>query len=71
MRSIVWKDASCGCRLYGACSRSVVNVCISLEMSIVDLCLVRVMCGFVQWLLRLTLSSWSSDCRLLAWASVV
>ena len=35
------------CGLYGECSRSMVNIWMSLEMSIIDMCLVRVMCGLV------------------------
>ena len=47
------------CFLYGGvlwvlvvwgCSRSIVNVCMALKMSIVNLCCVKVMGGLIQWL---------------------
>ena len=71
MRSVVWTDACWVCELYGDCSRSVVNVWMMLEISIVDLCLVKMMCGFVQWLWRWTLSPWSSGWTILARVCVV
>ena len=43
-------EVCCGCWLYGACSRSIVNVCMALKMSIVNLCCVKVMGGLIQWL---------------------
>ena len=45
MENVVWKEVCFECGLYGACSRSVASVCMALEMSIVDMCLVRIMCG--------------------------
>ena len=44
-RSVVLKEACWGCGLYSAYSMSVVNVWMALVMSIVDLYLVRLMCG--------------------------
>ena len=48
VRSVVWKEACWGCGLYSAYSMSVVNVWMTLVMSIVDLCLLRLMCGLAQ-----------------------
>ena len=48
IRSVVWKEGCCGYGLYGAYSRSMINVWMALEMSIVDLCLLRVMCGLMK-----------------------
>ena len=47
-RSVVWKEVCLVSGVYGASSRSVVNVWMALEMSIVDRCLVKVMCGLMK-----------------------
>ena len=71
MRSVVWKEGCCGCGLHGTYSRIMINVWMALEMSIVDLCLVRVMCGLMKWLQRWTPSQRSSGWNLFAYMIVV